>query len=258
MTFASSLESVFAWRRTRLQGARFLPLAAFLAWAASSAGGAAVASTLAACVIALALIAQFRLWDDLVDRARDRNAHPERLLAAAATTAPFDRVLVLLGAANAMAILGMRGVPALLGFLLLSAAAASWYRWHRSRQLTHALVLHLKYPAFVLLLAPPPLAPLAGAAIVYASIVGFELLDEPRLRTPWGHALLAGALLFLACIPLHVDSASAGPIATLGLAVIAAATVVRALGNKPVAHLRSVPFALAAVALAFVAWGGLH
>ena len=182
MTFASSLESLTAWQRSRLQSARFVPLAALLTWAALSAGGVRF-DAIFAFLLSAALVAQFRLWDDLVDRARDGAAHPDRALVRATSTVPFDCLLGLIAAVNAIALFALRGAAAALGLVVLSAAAACWYRWHRSRGLTHALVLHLKYPAFVLLLAPVSFWPLAGAAIAYATLVGFELLDEPGSRS---------------------------------------------------------------------------
>ena len=183
MSLNSSLELVSDWRSARFAWTRFLPLAALLAWAALTAGDAGIAAAVAALAIAVSLIAQFRLWDDLVDRGRDRAAHPERIVARAVSATPFAQTVGLLFAANAIALAGVHGAPTLAGFLLLNATAAVWYAWHHERKLVHVLVLHLKYPAFVLLLSPAgAVAPLAGAAIVYAALVGYELLDEPRLR----------------------------------------------------------------------------
>jgi 4-hydroxybenzoate polyprenyltransferase len=172
-----------AWRSARFPWTRFLPLAALLGWAALSAGDASIAAAVAALGIAVSLVAQFRLWDDLVDRARDRVTHPERVVACASSSAPFAQAVGLLFAANAIALAGVHGAPTFAGFLFLNAVAALWYIRHRERKLTHVLVLHLKYPAFVLLLSPAgSAAPLAGAAIVYAALVGYELLDKPHFR----------------------------------------------------------------------------
>jgi hypothetical protein len=75
----SSLEAIGAWRAQRLPLARFGLLALLLAWAAG-ADTMTAAGALASIVLALSLVAQCRLWDDLVDRERDRRAQPERLL----------------------------------------------------------------------------------------------------------------------------------------------------------------------------------
>lgn len=182
MTSVSSLDRLGAWRATRFPWLRFIPLAAFLVWAAWAGSAASLASIGAAFAIAAALLAQFRLWDDLVDRERDRKAHPERVLARAESSAPFERCAWTLGAANAIALAWTGGVTALAGFLLLCAAAALWYRLHRGRGSLHALVLHLKYPAFVVLIAPPGAAPAAGAGLAYAALIGFELLHARSRR----------------------------------------------------------------------------
>ena len=176
--FTSSLESIGAWRAQRLPLARYLPLAALIGWAAcgstiTSARGPAVV------VLALSLIAQCRLWDDLVDRERDRCVHPSRVLAAAGTIDAYVNAVVVLGAFNAVAVALLRAWPHALGASMLFAALALWYRWHRARGLVHAHVLLLKYPAFVLLLAESPFTPktLAAALVVYAAICAFEILD---------------------------------------------------------------------------------
>ena len=198
MTFASSLEHVSAWRSTRFPWPRFLALAGLLVWAASSAGGASAAMTAAGFLLAVSLVAQFRLWDDLVDRARDRDAHPQRVIARCASTVPFECGACLLGAANALALFWLHGERVVLAYLLLIAIAALWYLRHRARGLTHVLVLHLKYPAFVLLIAPVAVAPLAGAAIVYVALVAFELLDASAAR--WRYLPLALASVDLALL----------------------------------------------------------
>jgi len=101
--FTSSLESIGAWRAQRLPLARFVPLAVLIAWAA---GGSTVATArgLALIGLALSLIAQCRLWDDLVDRDRDRSAHPERLLAARGPIDVYVNAVIGLGAVNAVAL----------------------------------------------------------------------------------------------------------------------------------------------------------
>ena len=259
VTFASSLESVSAWRSTRFPYARFLPLAALVVWAAACEGRAGIATTLTAFAIAASLIAQFRLWDDLIDRARDSAAHPERIVAGAASSTPYVWAVGLLACWNAMALVAVRGASGLLAFLLLCAIAALWYAAHCERGLMHALVLHLKYPAFVLLLAPmfaPRGSPLAAAAIVYCALLGYELLDEPRLRTPSGRLLLFGSLILLAFAPLCIDGASQGPVAALVLVTLVIALGVRLRRARDLAMLRYLPFALASIALTFLTFGG--
>jgi hypothetical protein len=176
--FTSSLESIGAWRAQRLPLARFAPLAVLIAWAA---GGSTVATArgLALIGLALSLIAQCRLWDDLVDRDRDRSAHPERLLAARGPVDVYVNAVIGLGAVNALALAVLFAWPRALGAAVLFAALALWYRGHRARGLVHAHALLLKYPAFVLLLAGSPFAhqTLAGSLVVYVAMWAFEILD---------------------------------------------------------------------------------
>ena len=183
VTFASSLDALGAWRATRVPLPRYLGLAAFLAWAALCADVTHFAQAATVFVFAFTLVLQFRLWDDLADRTLDRSAHPERILAAAEGVKPFVAAVWLLGGGNALGLASSFETSIGLGFVILNIATAAWYGSHRERGLTHVLVLHLKYPAFVLLLAPAHTAALAiAAASVYAALVAFELLDADRLR----------------------------------------------------------------------------
>lgn len=172
--------SLRAWRATRLSWMRFGPLALLVAWAASL--GAAFDGHAFALRLALAfmLIAQFRLWDDLADRVRDRVAHPNRVLPRTEDVRAFVAVCVAVGGMNALALGVWRGPAAVVGLGLLIAGLGVWYRLHVGRGAVHAHVLLLKYPAFVWLLASPTAGPWTiglAAAAVYAAICAFELLD---------------------------------------------------------------------------------
>src|SRR5437870_9734138 len=76
-----SLEELIRYRRSRVPLRLYLPLAVFLTIAAQLTGRQGTILTL---LIDLALagtmLFQFRLWDDLTDRERDRLEHPERVL----------------------------------------------------------------------------------------------------------------------------------------------------------------------------------
>src|SRR5690606_7686476 len=115
-----------AWRAQRLPLARFVPLALLIAGAAC---GSALASArgLAVVGLALSLIAQCRLWDDLVDRERDRISHPERLLATSGTLDAYVNAVVVLATANVLALALLHGWPHALGAVTLFAALALWY-----------------------------------------------------------------------------------------------------------------------------------
>ena len=250
-----------AWRRERFAFARFLPLAVLLVWAAFHAGDANLAQAGAVLLIALALLAQFRLWDDLVDRERDRTAHPQRVVARVEERAALNGAVCLLAASNALGLAWVHGLSALLGFALLCALTALWYRSYRARELTHVLVLHLKYPAFVLIIAPAPVqgtAPLIGAAIVYAAVLGFELLEEPRLRSGLGGWLLAGCLSVLTIAPFSVHTSPLGVGASALAGAVLFAKRHELMGTSAHPTVRYLPFALAAFGLTFATIGGFR
>jgi hypothetical protein len=201
----SSLEAIGAWREARLPFARYVPLAGLIAWAANGSdwGARGVATS----VIAFALVAQFRLWDDLVDRGRDALAHPDRTIVRAASSRPFVQALFALGVGNGLALALSSGLLPAFGLLALMLLLALWYRGHARRGLLHLHVLLLKYPVFIVLLAAPSLSARAlavAACAVYAAMCCYDLADaslgEARaVRAAWAtHALVLVALP-LAC-----------------------------------------------------------
>src|SRR5262245_21670264 len=84
----------------------FGPAAALHTAAAVWAVGTGVDSTTIAATLGLAvtLLLQFRLWDDLEDLEHDRRSHPARVLVRA-DPAPFRLACVVLGAANILALM---------------------------------------------------------------------------------------------------------------------------------------------------------
>ena len=84
----------------------FVPAALGIAAAARVASSGSDSSWLVDGTLALLLIAQFRLWDDLADREVDRLAHPERVLVRAERIGPY--VTVCVGLAIGCASAGMQ------------------------------------------------------------------------------------------------------------------------------------------------------
>ena len=134
--------------------------------------------------MAALLLLQFRLWDDLEDRERDRVSHPDRVLVRAAPT-PFRWVLAALGLTNLVVFAAAPSGVAFAGIIALDAGFLAAYRL-RARLTDHVWrfrVLLLKYPAFVGLVAtaigvprPGPLALAMGA--MYAAACGFEVFHN--------------------------------------------------------------------------------
>jgi hypothetical protein len=155
-----------------------LPAAAFWSVANATAGRLAVAL-----LLGIALVVQFRLWDDLEDQDRDRVTHPTRVLVN--TAAEPYRILLLVLTAAAIT-LSAAHTTALAATLALNAACWCAYRLVRRRLSPNGWrfgLLPLKYPGFVFVIAvflgdviPVRLA--AVAATAYVCATGYELLHD--------------------------------------------------------------------------------
>ena len=165
-------------------GPVFLLLAAAAFWSVASATALRLAVTV---VLGIALVVQFRLWDDLEDRIRDRAAHPTRVLVNA-PGAPF-RILLVVLTATAIA-LSASQPAALASALALNAAGWCAYRLVRRRLSPHGWrfgLLPLKYPGFVVVMAMflgdvAPVRLAVVAATTYLCASGYELLHDSPAR----------------------------------------------------------------------------
>ena len=134
--------------------------------------------------LAALLLLQFRLWDDLEDRDRDRVTHPERVLVVA-SPAPFRRALAAIGLGALALFAAGPSTAALAGLVLLNAVFAAAYRL-RARVSDHVWryrVLLLKYPVFVGLIAtvsgePRPWRLALAMALIYAAACGHEAMHD--------------------------------------------------------------------------------
>jgi len=175
---------LLAYARERLAPARLLPAVLLVVVATLAGRGWSGIQALGTdALLALALVVAFRIWDDLVDRDRDRHKHPDRVVVRATSTAPLRAAgwILAFGAMVAlhriqghdsalllwfyMAVLGiscrLRGLPAAAS---VQAGAAA------------ERILLLKYGVFTLALTglPAALTPRgllsAGAAFLAACI----------------------------------------------------------------------------------------
>jgi hypothetical protein len=186
-----SLDLLVRYRRERL-GGRIALLVLLLA-CASLAGSACAGWTEFAgrLVLAATLVCQFRLWDDLCDLPRDRVHHPGRVLSMAPTLAPFQVLLAVLVGINLLLLGAWKPRIALFTFLALNTVLFLWYgvlRHLAAGARLNALVVLLKYPVFVYLLAatpeiPPGLSLAVAAALVYALLCVYEVWHDPQVRT---------------------------------------------------------------------------
>jgi SAM-dependent methyltransferase len=142
-------------------------------------------------LLAALLVAGFRLWDDLSDRELDRARHPGRVLVRATALGHYHVLLALTLLLN-LAVVGLRGPAEAVAVLLgLHAVLLGWYRGLRGRvpgALPNTLVVLLKYPVFVYLLAGRPGVPagtaLAAPALLYAGLCAYEIVPDRRPRPP--------------------------------------------------------------------------
>jgi hypothetical protein len=179
-----------AYLRERFKAAIFGPAAIVHATAAVWAAGHSAEAVTAAATLGLAvtLLMQFRLWDDLEDRERDRRLHPARVLARA-DPAPFRHACLLLAAANIAWLAAAGSRNAVFGLVCLDLFFWIAYGPLR-RQLPDRVwrfqILLLKYPAFVGLLATVPGTPgrarlFAAAAAVYLCACAYEALHDRHM-----------------------------------------------------------------------------
>ena len=176
---------MLAYLRERLPFRTFGPVAAALALPSQFPvfRGVGVAAIDAA--LGWLLLAQFRLWDDIVDRERDRERHPNRVLTRTPQIGRYIGVCGTLAVVNAL-LLGARERPdvtlPLLAALTLALAVA--YRQpERSRGLD--LLRLAKYPVFVLLVAMgrpegASTSAVSAAIVAFATAVTYEVWHDPE------------------------------------------------------------------------------
>lgn len=176
---ASFAEPVGIWIASRMPARLFGAAALLIVGAAALAGTPTAVWTLGAAATVLLLLFQFRLWDDLADAPFDRVRHPERYMPRCASTAPFRAALGAASASSLAAVFLLSGPAPAAGLVLFDLALAAWYRRAPGTRkgIAGTLLLLLKYPVFVLLVAPAPRDPLLLAlacAAVYAVVCVHE------------------------------------------------------------------------------------
>lgn len=209
----SWIDELRRYRRSRVPAATCVPLVVFLCAAAGTAGRPADAVGLAwTAVLACSLIIQFRLWDDLSDRERDRRQHPKRVLPQARSLNPFRALLAAAFGSNFLLIAARpASAQKVAVFLLLNTGLLGWYAWRRrcgaAPTLAGAHMVLAKYPVFVYLLSagsPGALAGRLGLAMgtVYLSFCVYEMLHDSTLRAaPGADGVLALEMTLLGAMP---------------------------------------------------------
>ena len=231
----------------------FVPCAALLVVAAM-AGGRSLNPIEAglSLLLAITMLLQFRLLDDLADRNHDRVHHPNRVIVQAPTLQPFLGLAVVCAIVSAALIVrGSGSMTGLLVFLALNVSLLLWYtlfrRWATSRMLAYHVVA-AKYPVFVYLLGTegrPGWNLLLAMALVYFCFSAYEVLHDRQLQAePWAEktlnlelALLLAVAALMTTVLVEHGSALAVPQALLsvgGLLVLGHAFVRRRLHRESV------------------------
>ena len=178
-----------AYLGERFKPALFGPAAVVLtaaaAWASGTGTGAASLAVMFG--LALILLLQFRLWDDLEDREHDQRRHPARVLARA-NPAPFRRTCALLASTNILLLVAAGSPAAALGVVCLDLFFWIAYGPLRPRlpdRIWRFQILLLKYPAFVAVLAAAFGSPIrmrlfTSVATVYLCACAYEALHDRR------------------------------------------------------------------------------
>ncbi len=207
------IEEAARYSRTRFPVKIYLPLALFIC-AAALAGGRPLEpiNLTLAFALALSLLFQFRLWDDLGDRERDRLDFPERVLVRT-TSVKFFQTLVFVAFLYNFALIGVLAGSSwqlkTIVFALLNGSFFMWYRWRFElcrNEIGASHVVLGKYPIFIYLLSGESAATSSvrlalAMLLVYLCFCVYELLHDAKLsRVPGALKLLAGEMTALCAV----------------------------------------------------------
>lgn len=131
------------------------------------------------------LLAQFRLWDDLVDRERDRKRHPHRVLPRTAHIGGYIVAGAALALINAL-VLRFRERPEVTLPLLAALTLALAVGYTQPARSSGLDLLRLtKYPVFVLLVAMgrpegATRAAVFAAIVTFVTAFAYEVWHDPE------------------------------------------------------------------------------
>lgn len=182
----------------------FVPLAIIVAAAATGGVWGGPRTLANDFVLALLLLAQYRIWDDLADRHLDRIAHPSRVLVRAESTTSAIALGVALAAASLSVVLVRDGAGLSLATLIgLTGLLSAWYTWRGSRTTAGDHLLLTKYPAIVVIVSGDRIAHRLAFALctmvaVYLAACVYEAWHDPSSPAS-GHPLLVAceAIIFI-------------------------------------------------------------
>lgn len=196
---------------TRFPVVQFVPLAVFIAAAGlAPAPPGPLSEWVMAAALALILVLQFRLWDDIADRERDCESHPERVICQTRNIKPFLVAALSLTVLSGLLLAWYHGQNTRsAAYLLLCVTLFAWYRLRptpTASGLLNSMLVLLKYPVIAWLISTPGAvsdAPLLCSCLfsVYLIFIIFEILDDHRLRQlPGATSSLLACFGLLLCV----------------------------------------------------------
>jgi 4-hydroxybenzoate polyprenyltransferase len=171
--------TLLAYARERLTPGRLLP-AGLLVVAATliGRGWSRDAGTASDVAVAFGLVIAFRMWDDVMDRERDRSKHPERVVVRASSTTPLIVAAAAVAIGAAILVGSARGFASLSILAIYTAVLAASYATRGARTAIREWLLLLKYGVFTLALIGVPAAwtprALLSAAGAFAAACIYE------------------------------------------------------------------------------------
>jgi 4-hydroxybenzoate polyprenyltransferase len=170
---------LLAYALERLTPARLAPAVLLVVFSTlAGRGWSGPAAVMVDAVVALALVTAFRVWDDLVDRARDRVKHPHRVTVTASTITPLWIAAGALGSAAAVMLALAHGTASVVLLFVYAGVLAASSATRDSRTAAHDRILLLKYSVFTLVLIGLPAAisvrSLVAAAVAFAIACVYE------------------------------------------------------------------------------------
>jgi 4-hydroxybenzoate polyprenyltransferase len=163
---------LLAYTRERLTVGRLLPFVLLVVVAALTGRGwpgtATIATDMAA---AFGLVVAFRVWDDLMDRERDRVRHRDRVLVRVSSTVTLQVAAWIMAAVAAVLLGQTRGFASVVFLAGYAAVLTTSYvtLGRSSRSAARDRILLLKYGVFTLALIGLPAASSARALVSAAA-----------------------------------------------------------------------------------------
>lgn len=210
-SWTSDLLAYLSTRILTLSMAGLFALLMAVCWYVSLPFG--VMNLLMNATIAVPVMFQFRLWDDLSDVEIDRIQHPGRVLVRVRSLNHFRRLASAVGVLNLSLLLWLRSVQAVFVLMALNSVFLVWYGMPQRSQgkLLNSHIVLLKYPAFIFMLVDPTATSwnlLSAMGCTYLILCVYEVWHDSTLRgVPQARIIAAAeAVIALAIIAISVRS----------------------------------------------------